>query len=126
MAARGGGDSTGESISNAIAAVISAASPLSITSNGEVIVTAVVNVNGAYVITNQMTQGKLKYVSKIGQLSAPNVVTMPSPATSPGALPQPNQTTYVAEIYYEFKPTTPIGQLIHGSALTNLYDVAYF
>ena len=132
MAARSGsGDTT--AISNAIAAVIGAASPLSITSNGQVIVSAVVNINGAYVITNQISQGKLTYKSKIGLLNATgsgaagSPVVMPVLASSPGALPQPNQTAYVAEIYYAFKPTTPIGQLINIS-MTNapLYDVAYF
>jgi Flp pilus assembly protein TadG len=130
MAARGSAD-TGEAISNAIAAVVGAANPLSITSNGQVIVSAVVNINGAYVITNQISQGKLSFVSKIGALNATgsgasnSPVVMPALATSPGALPQPNQTAYVAEIYYTFKPTTPIGRLI-SSSLTNLYDVAYF
>ena len=132
MAARSGsGDTT--AISNAIAAVIGAASPLSITSNGQVIVSAVVNINGAYVITNQISQGKLTYKRKIGLLNATgsgaagSPVVMPVLASSPGALPQPNQTAYVAEIYYAFKPTTPIGQLINIS-MTNapLYDVAYF
>jgi Flp pilus assembly protein TadG len=132
MAARSGsGDSA--AISNAIAAVISAASPLSITSNGQVIVSAVVNINGAYVITNQISEGKLTNKSKIGELNATGSglagsgVTMPLVATAPGALPQPNQTAYVAEIYYAFKPTTPIGRLINIS-MTNapLYDVAYF
>jgi Flp pilus assembly protein TadG len=128
MAARSGsGNTTDVAISNAITAVISAANPLSITSNGQVIVTAVFNSNGFYRITNQISKGKLTYDSKIGKLSAPLAVTMPIDVNSPGALPQPNQTTYVAEIYYSFKPTTPIGQLINIS-MTNapLYDVAYF
>ena len=129
MAARSGSGSTPDAaISNAIAAVIGAANPLSITSNGQVIVTAVFNSNGVYRITNQISEGKLTKPSKIGVLNATGAaVTMPSQASSPGALPQPNQTTYVAEIYYNFKPTTPIGQL-NNISMTNapLYDVAYF
>ena len=129
MAARSGNGGTPDAaISNAIAAVISASSPLSITSNGEVIVTAVLNNNGVYKITNQIRQGKLTNPSKIGPLNATGAsVKMPSQASSSSALPQPNQTTYVAEVFYAFKPTTPIGNLINVS-MTNapLYDVAYF
>ncbi len=129
MAARSGNGGTPDAaISNAIAAVIGAANPLSITLNGQVIVSAVLNSNGVYRITNQISEGKLTKPSKIGILNATGAgVTMPVPATSTGALPPVNQTTYVAEVYYAFTPTTPIGQLINIS-MTNapLYDVAYF
>ena len=126
MAARGAGD-TGEKITNAVNAVKAAASPLSIDSNGQVIVTAVLNSNGVYRITDQLSAGKLTYDSKIGKLSIPLAVTMPIAASSVGALPQSNQTAFVAEVFYAFKPTTPIGNLINIS-MTNgpLYDVAYF
>ena len=128
MAARGPGDSADTAISNAIAAVISAASPLSITSNGQVIVTAVVNSSGVYRITSQVSEGKLTQPSKIGVLNATGAgVTMPIASNVAGAIPQSNQTTFVTEVFYAFKPTTPIGRLINIS-MTNapLYDVAYF
>ena len=132
QAARGAGDTTDAAISNAVNAVIAAASPLSITSNGQVIVSAVANNNGVYKITNQLSEGKLTQSSKIGVLNATGSgasgsgVKMPMLATAPGALPQPNQTTFVAEIFYSVKPTTPIVQLISIN-ISNavLYALAY-
>ena len=108
--------------------MIGAADPLSITSNGQVIVSAVLNSNGVYRITNQISQGKLTEPSKIGVLNATGAsVKMPIASNVAGAIPQSNQTAYVTEVFYTFKPTTPIGRLINIS-LTNapLYDVAYF
>ncbi|HUJ72493.1 MAG TPA: TadE/TadG family type IV pilus assembly protein [Verrucomicrobiae bacterium] len=136
MAARGGGETTDDAISNAIQAVIVAANPLNMTNNGQVIVSAVVNSSGVFRITNQMSSPTLLpqvQKSKIGLLNATGSglsgsgVTMPLVATAPGALPQPNQTTFVAEIFYAFKPATPIGQLLNfGMTNAPLYDVAYF
>src|SRR5580704_8422917 len=59
LAARGTGSTADASISNAIAAVIAGAAPLSITTNGEVIITAVLNSNGFYLVTNQIMEGAL-------------------------------------------------------------------
>lgn len=137
MAARSGfGGTPDDAISNAIQAVIMAANPLNMTNNGQVIVSAVQNNNGVYKITNQISSPTLLpqvQKSKIGVLNATGSglagsgVVMPIVATAPGALPQPNQTTFVAEVFYAFKPATPIGQLLnYGMTNAPLYDVAYF
>ena len=46
------------------------------------------------------------------------------PAT---VVPQLNQTVYVTEVFYKYKPITPIGNLLTGTVLpSQLYDVAYY
>ena len=136
-AARGAGNTVDATISNAISAVIAGENPLNINSNGEVIISAVLNSNGTFRITNQITEGKLTQPSKIGTLNATGTgatgsgVTMPYLVTVQGTIPQSNQTTYVAEVYYNFKPVTSLGSILigglRGFTVTNqFYDVAYF
>jgi Flp pilus assembly protein TadG len=128
IAARGPGD-IADSMSNAVQAVITAANPLDITANGRVIVTAVFNSNGTFRITNQLSSGALTSASsKIGVVNATgNAVKLPDTPSTAGTIPQPNQTLFATEVFYAFKPTTPIGQLINIS-MTNapMYDAAYF
>ena len=130
LAARGSvGTSTDAAISNAITDVIAGASPLNINSSGEVIISAVFNTGQSYVISNQISEGYLTVPSKIGVLNG--VVTMPIAANAAGAVPQSNQTTFVAEIYYNFAPVTPLGNVLVGNlrgfmVTTQMYDVAYF
>jgi len=130
FAARGSvASSTDAAISNAIADVIAEASPLNINSSGQVIISAVFNTGKSYVISNQVSEGKLTQPSKIGSLNG--AATMPIPATTTGAVPQSNQTTFVAEVFYDFKPATPLGNVLvgnlNGFTVTNqFYDVAYF
>jgi len=132
QAARGSGITPDAAISNAISAVIAGASPLDINLHGQVIISAVANSNGIYRITYQVSEGMLTQPSKIGVLNATGGgVTMPYPATDPGAIPQPNQTVFVAEVFYGFTPTTPLGNVVvggmRGITVTNqFYDVAYF
>ena len=137
QAARGSGITIDAAISNAISAVIAGASPLDINAHGQVIISAVFNNNGVYTITHQASAGMFTQPSKVGVLnasgsgSAGSGVTMPYPATDPGAIPQANQTAYVAELFYNFSPATPLGNVVvgglRGITVTNqLYDVAYF
>jgi len=138
-AARGNGDTVDATISNAVAAVISGASPLNINANGRVIISAVFNSNGTYRITNQVSEGStITASSKIGVLNATGTgaagggVVMPFLSTTSNAIPQSNQTAYVAEVFYTFQAATPLGNavvgtIMHGFTVTNqLYDVAYF
>jgi Flp pilus assembly protein TadG len=132
LAARGSvSGSTDAAISNAIAGVIAEASPLNINSNGEVIISAVVNTGNSYVISNQVSEGKLTLPSKLGTLNS--TINMPAvgAAKTANAVPQSNQTTFVAEIFYNFSPATPLGNVLVGGlkgfTVTNqLYDAAYF
>jgi Flp pilus assembly protein TadG len=137
-AARGFGDTVDATISNAIAAVIAGDNPLDLTStNGLIIISAVSNINGTFRITNQLKKGGLTQSSKIGLLNATgngaagSGVTMPFLVSAQGTIPQSNQTTFVAEVYYNFKPVTSLGGALvgglRGFSVTNqFYDVAYF
>jgi hypothetical protein len=39
---------------------------------------------------------------------------------------QANQTIYVTEIFYSFRPITPIGNILHVVMPSTLYQAAYF
>jgi hypothetical protein len=138
-AARGAGTTVDATISNAMAAVIAGASPLNINTSGQVIISAVYNSNGVYLITNQLSEGALNQPSKIGVLNASGSgaagsgVVMPYalPYGPGGEVPQPNQTSYIAEVYYSFHAATSLGSVavfgMRGFTVSNMfYDVAYF
>jgi TadE-like protein len=137
-AARGAGDTVDATISNAMAAVIAGANPLNIGLHGQVIISAVLNTGtGTYKITNQLSEGALTQPSKIGLLnatgngSAGSGVVMPLAANNGGEVPQPNQTSYIAEVYYNFQAATSLGNVMVGgmkgyTVSNQFYDVAYF
>ena len=139
-AARGNGNTIDATISNAIAAVITGASPLDMKTNGRVIISAVLNQgSGTFKITNQISEGnatnassKIGTLNAVGSGAAGSGVVMPFLASAQGAIPQTNQTTYVAEVFYNFKAATPlgnvaVGNIMRGFTVTNqFYDVAYF
>jgi Flp pilus assembly protein TadG len=126
LAARGSGSTPDAAISNAIAAVIAGANPLNINTKGRVIITAVQNNGTAFHIANQISKGApISAVSKVGT-GVGNPATMPKLATDPTAIPQPNQTAYVTEVFYNFQSATPIGKLLNFTLPPQLYDAAYF
>jgi Flp pilus assembly protein TadG len=122
LAARGRGGSPDEIISNAVNAVIASASPLNINTKGRVIVSVVVNSNGIFRVTNQVSRGGITATSKVR--NGPGVpATMPALAPP---IPQPSQSAYVTEVFYAFVPITPVGKLLKLVLPSRLYDVAYF
>jgi Flp pilus assembly protein TadG len=125
LAARGTGSTADESISNAISAVIGGAAPLSISSNGLVIITAVLNSQGVFRVTNQIKEGALSNAapSKVAPNGVGSTANMPATAVP---IPQTNQTMFVSEVFYKYKPATPIGQLLNFNMTNTLYDAAYF
>jgi Flp pilus assembly protein TadG len=115
------------SLSNSIAAVVASADPLNITNNGRIFISVVTNNNGTAWVADQMTFGGISTNSansKVGHPGGP-ASTGWIPTTNP-ALPEPNQTIYVTEIYYSFQAVTPVGKLLNFAMPPRLYDVAYF
>lgn len=127
LAARGSGSTADAAISNAVAAVIAGANPLNITTKGRVIITAVLNSNNVYLVTNQIAEGAIvSAVSKVGPGGVGSTPTMPKLATASDAIPQLNQTAYIAEVFYTYQAATPVGKLLNFTLPTQLYDAAYF
>jgi Flp pilus assembly protein TadG len=123
LASRGPCDTLNTCLTTAANAVITEPSDLNMAVNGMVIITAVqANAAGATTIIGQVTQGNVSGASsKVGAMGgAPTL-----PATTP-AIPPPNQTIYVTEVFYSFTPVTPLGNFINVVFPTPLYDVAYF
>ncbi len=112
--------SRGTSLSDTAAAVITAASELNLSSNGQVIVSAVINNNNKIQLTGQVSQGGIGAASQIGRVIGGNA-NLPSAAS-----PQANQTVYVTEVFCKFEPITPIGNFLTPLLPSQLYDVAYY
>ena len=128
LAARGTGSTADASISNAITAVIAGAAPLNMATNGLVIISAILNSNGTYRVTNQIMEGGLSNSASVVSKVAPGGVgsTTPNMPVTAVQIPQTNQTMFVSEVYYNYKPATPIGKLLNFNMTNALYDAAYF
>jgi Flp pilus assembly protein TadG len=114
--------SRGSTVSDSVAAVIAGQAPLNLKSNGEVIVTSILNSNGVNTITGQASQGGIAVASKVGT-GVGSVATVPPAAST---MLQPNHTIYVTEVYYSYQPITPIGNLLGTVMPSTLYEAAYF
>lgn len=114
--------SRGTTLSDAAASVIAGDASLDLNSNGEVIITSVTNINRIYTITGQVTEGMVSQSSKVGR-GVGKTASLPSSAA---AMVQPGQTIYVTEIFYSYRPITPIQNLLKLIMPSKLYQVAYF
>ena len=139
LAARGAGSTQDEALSNALDQVVRSAYPLTITNAdatgrgmGRVIISAVRRDTQSgplrYLVTSQCAKGGLSSTdapSKVGPNGVGRIGLGNLPITSP-QIPAGHSTLYVTEVYYRFKPASPLGKLV-GFVMTNqLYDVAYF
>jgi Flp pilus assembly protein TadG len=114
--------SRGDTLTQAVAGVISGEAPLNIGASGEVIITSVTNESNVYTITGQVTQGALSNSSRIGS-GVGSTATVPAGAST---LLQPGQTIYITEIFYQYQPITPVGTLLNTTMPSTLYEAAYF
>ncbi|MDP9142415.1 MAG: pilus assembly protein [Pseudomonadota bacterium] len=113
----------GTPLVDAITAVSLSAPPLDLAADGYVVITEVVrDVNGRATIKAQQGSGGAPSPSRIGN----GIGSVPVlPATNP-LVPPNGGTMYVAEVFYESAPITPVGALI-GITLSDIYyDVAFF
>ncbi len=123
--------SRGTDLLDSANAVLSGDSPLNLSINGEVIITSVTNTTTSgrggrgttYLINDQQHAGLNTQTSKVGNLSSPTTVTLPA---SVADMLLPGQTTYVTEVFYSYKPVTPIHNLLKLVMPSTLYQVAYF
>jgi Flp pilus assembly protein TadG len=116
--------SRGSTVSAAAAAVIAGQAPLNVSGSGEVIMTSIIDTNGVYTITDQASQGGMTPApsSKFG-MGIGNTATLPTAARS---MIQSGQSIYVAEVFYPFRPLTPVGNLLKVAMPSTLYDAAFF
>src|ERR1035437_5996683 len=113
--------SRGTTLPNTAAAVVAASAPLNLNVSGRVIVSSVFNTGTKIQLTGQAPQGGISATSHIGSAIG-GIAILPSTVT-----PQTNQTVFVTEVFYKYKPITPIGNLLVGTVLPSpLYDVAYY
>ena len=113
--------SRGTTLSDTASAVVAASGPLNLNVSGRVIVSSVFNTGSKIQLTGQVSQGGLSASSRVGSAIGGTAIL---PST---VVPQANQTVYVTEVFYKYKPITPIGNLLTGTVLpSQLYDVAYY
>jgi hypothetical protein len=113
--------SRGTSLSDTATAVVAASGHLNVSVNGQVIVSSVFNNNNTLQLTGQVSQGAMGVGSRVGN-SIGGTAVLPASVS-----PQLNQTVYVTEVFYKYKPITPLGNILVGVALpSQLYDVAYY
>lgn len=86
----------------------------------DVIVTAVQNQNGAFIITGQAANGSLSATSRIGN-GTNSKATLPAGSTIPL-----NGSVYITEVFSKYSSITPLGAVMKIKMPATLYDVAYF
>ena len=114
--------SRGTTLLASAAAVIAGEGPLDLGKNGEVIITSVAVVNGKNTITGQVSQGGISRTSQVGS-GVGNNATVPAASAT---LLLNGQTVYITEVFYTFRPITPIGQFVKMVMPSTLSVVAYF
>jgi hypothetical protein len=113
--------SRGTPLTDAVNAVISSSTPLDFSPGGQgfVVVSRLISLGGNVVVEDQKAGGGGSHTSKVGSKgnNASNV---------PAGLPAEDDSLCVAEVFYNFKPITPLGSLLKIALPSTLYDAAYF
>jgi Flp pilus assembly protein TadG len=119
LASRGG-----YSLKQAADAVVIQGASLNIGTNGRVIVTEVANnSSGQPAIVNQGESSPGISVNSMVGSGNGNAATMPLGTSAKLAT---GQAIYVTEIFYAYKPITPLGAFLKVSLAHTLYETAYF
>jgi hypothetical protein len=114
-------ESRGTSLADTLQATLQSSGSLDLAHHGFVILTAVArDARGNLTITAQQSAGGRPAQSRIGTLGG-GTVQLPN-----DGVPLPGQTLYVAEVFVDFKPVTPVGSWIDERMPSSLYDVAFF
>jgi Flp pilus assembly protein TadG len=112
----------GTDVTTTAAAMISQSDLGDMSTQGRVFVTQVQDNNGQYIITGQGTAGSYAASSKVGStIGNPAVI----PASAKGMVVT-SHDIYVTEVYYQFQPCTPVGQLLNLAMPSSMYDIAFF
>lgn len=115
--------SRGTPLDDAMNAIIQSAAPLDMNEHGRMILSEVVrDVNGNTTISDQRIAGSLGNGSRVGT-GVGNPATLPATDTP---IPLPGQNMFVAEVYYQSPPITPLGNLVNITLGEIFYDAAFF
>jgi hypothetical protein len=114
-------ESRGTSFADTLQATLQSSGSLDLAHHGFVILTSVArDASGNLTITDQQSAGGRPATSQIGTLGG-GAVSLPN-----DGVPLRGQILYVAEIFLDFTPVTPIGTWIGSGLPSSLYDVAFF
>jgi hypothetical protein len=114
-------ESRGTSFSDTLQATLQSSGSLDLAHHGFVILTAVArDAGGNLTITDQQSAGGRPARSRIGTIGGGSI-QLPN-----DGVPLRGQTLYVAEVFVDFAPVTPVGSWIGTQFPSSLYDVAFF
>lgn len=116
--------SRGTTMAVTLTALNTQGASMNIGTQGMIILTEVVNdSNGNPEIEFQQGASTgIPVASKVGT-GVGNPAIVPSNAST---VLSAGQTLYITEVFYSYKPMTPIGGFLKTSLASNLYEVAYF
>jgi Flp pilus assembly protein TadG len=116
--------SRGTTLTDTVSALVTQGASLKIGTQGRIIVTEVAN-NTSHkpIIVDQVQSSTgIAAVSAVGSGTG-NAASVPSSATT---VLNAGQTLYVTEVFYSYKPMTPIGGFLKHSIASTMYQAAYF
>jgi hypothetical protein len=113
--------SRGTPLTESVSAVVTSSSPLDFAPGGAgfVVITRISKHSGTSKVDEQKSGGGSAQTSKMGS-TGNNATNVPT------GLPTDSDSLYVSEVFYKFKPITPIGSMLGITFPAVLYDAAYF